>query len=504
MPEKGARFNPWSFVPLLYFMQAVPVTLVQEVATVVYKDLGVDNAAITRWTSLIALPWALQMLLGPLVELNGTKRRWMLGGQASIAAGLILAAFMLGTPNPFAYSLVVLGFTAVASALCNIATDGFYLLSMAKDQQAAFAGVQTTAYRLGRLFCTGILVFIVGASGLNPRVAWPVVLGGAAILYVVGVLLNSRTVPKPALDAPAEGPPGETVRNIARTLWVLALGVGAYFLGNAAVRLTANLAWQTLDGRPDGPLKGWRLPDESDLLGFHLDGARAEWAQLALCAIVVVTAYIGVTRSLRRSEMGEAFGSFIRQRTFPAILAFVLFYRFGEAMVSKMSPLFLKDTLANGGLAIGNEQLGLIKGVAGVLGIVFGGILGGVFVSRWGLKRAIWPMALTMHVPNLLYLWAAYAKPPSGAVYGIEFVDQFGYGFGFAGYMIILQRIAQRGRFRTAHYAIGTGMGALCIAVAGIVSGIVQSNFGYTGFFWAVMAATIPGMLTLFALPLEE
>ncbi|RYG35290.1 hypothetical protein EON81_13190 [bacterium] len=202
--------------------------------------------------------------------------------------------------------------------------------------------------------------------------------------------------------------------------------------------------------------------------------------------------------------MGEAFGSFIRQRAFPSILAFILFYRFGEAMVSKMSSLFLKDALDKGGLAIENDQLGLIKGVAGVVGIVCGGILGGVFVSRWGLKRAIWPMALVMHIPNLLYLWAAYARPPIGAVYGIEFVDQFGYGFGFAGYMIILQRIAQRGRFRTAHYAIGTGMGALCIAFAGAVSGVVQSNFGYTGFFWAVMIATVPGMLTLFVVPLEE
>ncbi|RYG48716.1 hypothetical protein EON79_03665 [bacterium] len=611
-------------------MQAIQVTIVQEVATVVYKDLGIENAAITKWTALIALPWALQMLFGPLVELNATKRRWILGGQLVIASGLILAALVLNTPNAFGFSLAILGFTAVASALCNIATDGFYLLAMAKDQQAAFAGIQSTCYRLGRLFCTGILVFVVGLltrpgpievrapggihalqgdkvvvlpqaglrveggkivaegvgpiqglrgiqppiekgvvtrdviapegtrglrvgedgtiqaltpkgtlpigklsdapqtgvvssapkDGWEPRLAWSMVLGGGALLYAVGAVYNARAVPRPALDAPAEGPPGETGRNVVRTLWVLALGLGGYFLGNAITRLSAYGLWRTLDGSPDGPLKGWRLGDQSMLVDFHPGPSRgtyvtapvqpapsgvvAELTQLVVCLVVVAVSLAMVRRKLRGSEMGEAFGSFIRQRSFAAILAFILFYRFGEAMVSKMSPLFLKDGLDKGGLAIANDQLGLIKGVAGVMGIVCGGILGGILVARWGLKRAIWPMALVMHVPNLLYLWAAYAKPPVAAIYGVDFIDQFGYGFGFAGYMIILQRIAQRGRFRTAHYAIGTGMGALCIALAGAASGVIQSNFGYTGFFWAVMIATIPGMLTLFVVPLEE
>src|SRR4051812_35767504 len=93
--------NPWVFVPLLYFMQAIPVALVQEVSTIVFKDLGVANEPITRWTSIISLPWSLQLLLGPLVDLNFTKRRWILGGQMLIALGLIAAAFAMRAPNPF-------------------------------------------------------------------------------------------------------------------------------------------------------------------------------------------------------------------------------------------------------------------------------------------------------------------------------------------------------------------------------------------------------------------
>src|SRR5436305_806216 len=116
------KLNPWLFVPLLYFMQAIPVAIVQEVSVIVFKDLGMANEPITRWTSIISLPWSLQLLLGPLVDLNFTKRKWILGGQGLIAVGLILSAFAMRTPHPFTVALVILGLTAVVSALCNIAT----------------------------------------------------------------------------------------------------------------------------------------------------------------------------------------------------------------------------------------------------------------------------------------------------------------------------------------------------------------------------------------------
>ena len=79
-------------------------------------------------------------------------------------------------------------------------------------------------------------------------------------------------------------------------------------------------------------------------------------------------------------------------------------------------------------------------------------------------------------------------------MYGVDFVEQFGYGFGYAGYTIVLQRIAQRGTYRTAHYALGVGVGALFIQVAGVLSGVFQANFGYTGLFLAAVFLAIPGL----------
>ncbi len=516
-----ATFNPWLFVPLLYFMQAIPVTVVQELATVFYKDMGIANEPITRWTSLIALPWSLQILLGPLVDLTSTKRAWILGGQVLCAAGLIATALVLKIPLAFEISLLILGATAFASAFCNIATDGFYIIAMTKEQQAKYVGVQSTCYRLGRLFCVGILVQVSGklaAGGTDQMTAWSIVLAACGGIYALGHLLNRVTVPRISSDEPiVSAEPGEIGRNVWRTLAVLGLGLGGYFALNSLVRLGAHGLWEVLGADPEGQWKGWMLPNSSDLLGLQLGGISAELVQFAISATMFAICLRASKRTIRNTPMGDAFASFVRQPGIVPIFFFILFYRFGEAMVSKMSPLFLKDSIANGGLAIPNDQLGVIKGYFGVAGIVIGGLLGGWLVSRVGLRKSFIPLALCMHLPNLLYLALASTHVPLNIVHfgsyfgdvpltlvGVDFVDQFGYGFGFAAYMVYLMQVAQRGRYRTAHFAIGTGAGALCIAVAGVVSGIIQSNFGYAHFFLWVMFLSIPGVLTVLFIPIDS
>lgn len=597
--ESKVSLNPWLFVPLLYFLQAIPVSLVQEVATVVYKDLGIPNESITRWTSLIALPWSLQMLLGPLVDLSSTRRQWVMRCQAVITLSLMAAPFVLQLPAAFELSLGAFLISAVFSALCNAAMDGFYLLAMpSKDAQAKFAGVQTTCYRLGTLFAKGLLVFLAGllmsfpsanvrpssgslyltkdkkpllvsradlkvtAGGLtdgegnafepaitvspdvrklsvdaagrvnadgqsigqlrldpgatvNPievsspfsrRMAWAIVLFAGAAIYGALFLLERRTTPRPEADVEPEGDSAELVRNVRRTVTIVGLGLSGYFVANALVRLGANLIWSIRDGSPEGPLKGWMLPSNPKILGVPVgsSGMDGEILQLLLAAAVFAACWVLARRSIRGTPMGDAFASYFRQSGIVPILGFLMLYRFGEAMVVKISPLFLKDAPDKGGLGLSTEMVGTIKGIVGVFGIVLGGLAGGWVVSKLGFRRSIWGIAICMHIPNLLYLWASIAHPPVGAMYGVDFVEQFGYGFGFAGYTIFLQRVAQRGNYRTAHYALGVGIGALFIQVAGILSGIIQSNFGYPAFFASALLFGIPGLLTLLFIPTGE
>jgi PAT family beta-lactamase induction signal transducer AmpG len=173
-------------------------------------------------------------------------------------------------------------------------------------------------------------------------------------------------------------------------------------------------------------------------------------------------------------------------------------------MIFSMAALFIMDKPEAGGLGVSLEQLGLIKGVGQVLGLMLGGLLGGWFIARVGLRRAFWPLVVCMHVPNLLYVWAAYTSPSPAWLYPVVFLEAFGYGVGFAGYFVFLMQVAQRGKFTTSHYAIGTGLGSLFITFATILAGILHSVYGYKGVFVAACLLTIPGTLTLLFIPLDN
>jgi PAT family beta-lactamase induction signal transducer AmpG len=481
--------RPWLFVPVLYVMQAIPATLVREVATLLYKDLGIANARIALWVSLLALPWMLKLFWGPVVDLNFTRRRWVLAMQSIILGALAALALALRLPAFFPISLAILFLMAVASATHDIALDGLYLLALTKQQQAGFVGVQSACFRIGRLLCTGGLVFLAGIlqqSGVSILGSWMIVIGLVAGLYGSGWFYARYFLPRLATDVPAaDVSPAENRGNLLRTVLVVLGGVGLYGVLAGGLRLAGNLIG----------LAAWRL-----------DSGEIRWnaGMLGVGVALLIPIVAGLRMSLRGTVMADAFASFARQPRLGAVLAFILFYRFGEAMVTLVAPLFLRDARDAGGMGLSVAEIGLINGLAGVVGIILGGIAGGGLISRYGLGKTFWPLVVCMHAPNLLYVWAASAHPPTWTMYGVAFVDQFGYGFGFAAYSVYLMYVSQRGHYRTSHYAIATGLGSLCIALAGILSSILQSVVGYVGFFLAVCVCTIPGMLTLLVIPLEE
>ena len=423
MVTQTAARRLWLFVPILYFMQAVPVTIVQEVSTFIYKDLGFANVAITRWTSLLALPWTMKLLWAPLVDVNFTKRGWVIAVQGLITVVLAILPFALAMPNAFALSLGVFAIVGLLSSTCDIATDGFYLLTLNREEQSAYVGVQSAMYKLGRLFCVGLLVFLAGVFqkdiGAGKVASWTYVLLGAAGVYclgwiVLGIIPGCRFgLPSSPLDIPRDqNETNENRRNLLRTLSIVVLALFGYFLLNSVVRLLAHSAWLFFGAT--GALAGWKLT---------IDQLDQEFVQLPICAAGALASFLAARRLIRGTRMADAFGSFLRQRGIGAVLAFILFFRFGEAMVSKMTPLFLKDSLAVGGMGLSDKQAGPIVGIAGVIGIICGGILGGLIVSKWGLRKSFWPLVVAMHLPNLLYLWTALVHPPVYALYGVSFVE---------------------------------------------------------------------------------
>ncbi|MFZ6848595.1 MFS transporter [Undibacterium sp. RuRC25W] len=186
------------------------------------------------------------------------------------------------------------------------------------------------------------------------------------------------------------------------------------------------------------------------------------------------------------------FREFFKKKNLLLSIAFLLFYRFGEAQLVKMAPPFLLDDVVKGGLGLSTQAVGIIYGSVGMLALTAGGLLGGAAIARFGLKTCLWPMALAINVPHLVYVYLAFCQPQHVLLVGIAVaIEQMGYGFGFAAYILYMIMFAE-GEHKTAHYAICTGFMALSMMLPGMFSGALQAALGYAHFFVWICLSAIP------------
>jgi PAT family beta-lactamase induction signal transducer AmpG len=208
----------------------------------------------------------------------------------------------------------------------------------------------------------------------------------------------------------------------------------------------------------------------------------------------------------QRKLVGEflgTLGSFFQKPGLGLAPAFILFYRFDEAQLSKVISPFLLDDRAAGGLGLATGQVGLAYGTFGVLALTGGGLSGAFLAARYGLKKMLPFMLAAMYLPKLMFLWLAWRQPENFlAVGGAVALEQFGYGFGFTAFMLYLLYFAE-GPHKTAHYAIATGFMALGMMVPGLWSGWLVDIIGYRHFFAWVIVSAMPGLVLALQLRID-
>ncbi|MCV2353111.1 MFS transporter [Paucibacter sp. B2R-40] len=233
-----------------------------------------------------------------------------------------------------------------------------------------------------------------------------------------------------------------------------------------------------------------------------------------------------------RRDFVTVFAEFFRKPGIGVIIGFLLLYRFPEAQLLKLATPFLLDPSSAGGLGLTTKQVGIAYGTVGLCALTLGGLLGGWVISRIGLKRALWPLILAMHVPNVMFLLMALSMPHNLVVISTALaVEQFGYGLGFTAYLMFMILVAEGdavatpgrpklpqpprgggaakpalgGSYKTAHYAICTGFMALGMMIPGMWSGWLQQQMGYVLFFAWVLVATLPsfGLAALIKIPAD-
>lgn len=401
--------TPWFWIPILNFASGLPYAIIISVSVIMYKNLGIDNEAIGVYTSLLYLPWVIKPLWSPFIDLYSTKRKWFLSMQLLISIAFVLVGFMLPLQQFFFVTLAIFWVAAFASASNDVASDGFYLLALSKDQQSFFLGIRSTFYRLAMLTGNGLIVVLAGYLEIefgDKNKAWSYTMVLVGILMAIITIYNFFVSPKTESKA--------------------------------------------------APLSA---------------------------------------ESITNKSFGTVFKSFFQKKQIGLILAFILLFRLGESQLLKMLSPFLIDPLEKGGLGLDTQEVGVIYGTFGLIALTIGGILGGIVISKDGLGKWMLPMILTMHVPIIGFILLAHYHPTDiWNVYATVVAEQFGYGFGFAAFMMYLIYVAE-GESKTSHYSIATGFMALGMMLPGMVSGYIQEYLGYGNFFIWVFVATIPGLI---------
>lgn len=419
--------SPWLWVPTLYFTEGIPYFLVNSISVMLFAKMGVPNDQLSFFTTLLYFPWFLKGLWSPFVDILRTKRWWIVSMQALISALCILLTLTL--PHPSA--------EMIAAKTTSVGMFRFTLLLFII---AAFASATHDIAADGFYMLAHdrkSQAAFVGIRSTFYRIA--AVFSQGVIVYIAGYM------EKQTGDIPFS--------------WQVTLGV------TSVIMLCVTLYHSFFLPRPEED----KPRTTTDFRGAF-------------------------------SELGQSFASFFTKPGVGLAIGFMLLYRLSEGFLVKLSLPFLVDSTATtlrngqiigGGLGLNTDTVGVLYGTIGVICLLLGGILGGIYISRKGLKRSLWLMAAALTLPSFVYCYLSMAQPESLWLIGtaVSF-EQFGYGFGFTAYMMYMMHFSE-GAYKTSHYAICTAFMALSMMIPGFIAGSIELAVGYSAFFWIANSCSI-------------
>jgi MFS transporter, PAT family, beta-lactamase induction signal transducer AmpG len=467
--------DPRWWVFSTYFAQGFPYMVVRSMSSVFFTDVGMSERAL-GYLNFLGLPWTLKFLWAPLVDLFSTRRTWMIAVQALLTLLTALLAFLClispaaieaGLMGGLPDTLLVWLFIAMAfiAATNDIAIDGYYMEGIADPkQQAAYTGFRVMAYRLAMILARfGIILAVAEVAhrvfGGNMYSAWG--FGFAAGAAVMAVLTALHLLRLPRYQE-------------ARARSVSAREAAAGFLDSFAAYLEVSRK-RSLIALVSAP--GLALVFGAGLLALGVPEVQAMTYAFAFMLIALLA------------------------QARPAIalsLAFIMFYKIGDEIIFSMGTPFLKRYLL-----VDNTQLAWMSGLLGLVGSIVGTTIGGLWIKRTGLRRAIWPLTLLMNLNILAYIWLAYERPLATDLPGlmtictVYSIEQIAAGLGNAVLIVYILRTCKP-EFKAGHYAIGSAFMSVFSALFGGMGGVIVEQVGYLGLFVTGFLASIPAMALLF------
>jgi PAT family beta-lactamase induction signal transducer AmpG len=198
--------------------------------------------------------------------------------------------------------------------------------------------------------------------------------------------------------------------------------------------------------------------------------------------------------------------TFFHKRAFWGMIAFVFLYRLGEGLLMVEGKLFLQSTVESGGLGMTAGQVASIDAVWGTIAAIAGGILGGMYLGKMGLRRALPILGLCLNIPHFTFVYLSHY---GAAGHGLDYstvatlvaIEKFGYGFGFIGNMVYMMQQIAPGRSTMTHYAFATALMNFVLAPTTMISGPLAEWLGFSTFFLVVMFASVPSVWAAWKAP---
>jgi len=438
MKKTKDNISPWAWVPTLYFAEGIPYFMVNVISVIMFKRMGMGNGDVAMYTGLLYLPWVIKPLWSPFVDILKTKRWWTVTMQIAMSVAFAAAAFTLPHPSG---DMIAGGDVPVSMFVVTLAVFWCTAFASATHDIAADG-----FYMLA--LDSGAQSLFVGIRSTFYRLSS---IFGQGVLVVVAGLMETK------------------MGNIPLA-WSLTIGIAAVLFGGMTV-------WHS----------------------FVLPRPAADYASMANRTGSPVSSEDAASRkdvSCRSAsdipaEFWRTLSSFFKKKGVAVAMLFMLLYRLPEAFLVKMLNPFLLDLPEAGGLGLATETVGIVYGTVGVAALTLGGILGGIAASRFGLKKVLWPMALSLALPCAVFVYLGTFQPDNlFVINACVALDQFGYGFGFTAYMLYMMYFSD-GEYKTAHYSLCTAFMALSMMIPGMVAGYLQEWLGYRGFFWMVIVCCL-------------
>jgi PAT family beta-lactamase induction signal transducer AmpG len=195
-PDEGAYASPLrirlTWIGALAFASGFPFGLINETVPIYLRTHGASLVEIGQLAKL-SLPWSLKWLWAPLVDRHGTRRQWI-GG---CLAGLAALTFMLGALDVAAFGAefwIILFAIVFLSATQDVAIDAYTIQSTTTRELGVANSVRITLYRIGMLSAGGLLVWLAGRIGwIESFSAGALVLGGFALCALFLPAVDRRT-----------------------------------------------------------------------------------------------------------------------------------------------------------------------------------------------------------------------------------------------------------------------------------------------------------------------